>query len=194
MEKNIEFQKAYAEVLQADKTSRLDFLKQEFSNKVPSKETIGELLNIAIVDEFLAEYNYFASYNLSKTDGKNDFDPEFKQHQEEERDHRYKLVERLRELDLPVPTIPFEKYIEVNSNGTNWKQELDFNSGNILLRRLQQEEDAVKFYSFILGFIGLDKTETRDTTTYSLIRKIKGDEEEHIKDLRDLAIERNLIK
>lgn len=190
---NTDFEKTYIELLQDEKISRIDFIKNEFSKKQPTKQTIAQLLNIAIIDQTLAEYNYFASYNLSKTEGKADFDPEFKQHEQEEREHRYKLVERLRELDMPVPTISLNQYQTLNSDGEEWKQEIDYNSNAILLRRLKEEEKAVAFYSFILSFIGLDKTETRDTSTYKVIREIKADEQEHVKDLKDLAIENNLI-
>lgn len=193
MMENKEFEQAYIEVLQADKQERFYFLKEKFSKLDPTKENIAELLNIAIIDQFLAEYNYFASYNLSKTEGKIDFDPEFKQHEQEQREHRYKLVERLRELDIPVPIISLNQYQTMNSCGDLWKQELDYNSNNILLRRLEEEQKAIEFYSFILSFIDLDKTENRDTTTYNIIRSIKADEQAHAKDLRDLAIEKQLI-
>ena len=45
---------------------------------------------------------YLISYNLSRSEGKSDFDPEFEQHENDEREHKYKLIERLRELDSDI--------------------------------------------------------------------------------------------
>ena len=85
--------KAYLSVLDNGKNedNRLEYLISMYSNKEDlSHQDLIDLLNISLIDEWLAEFNYFASYNLSKTDGKADFDPEFQQHEDEEREHRKK--------------------------------------------------------------------------------------------------------
>lgn len=148
------------------------------------KNAVITLLNIAVVDEQLAELNYLASYNLSATEGKTDFDPEFKAHEEEEREHKYKLINRLRELNSPVPEVEIWAWQEVNSQGKKWKQEFDRDSVEILKHRYNEELDAVKFYELCADFLA----DSSDTTTYHLFKEIKEDEEQHVLDLRDLGL------
>lgn len=189
--------KAYLSVLDNEKNEndRLEYLISMYSNKEDlSKQDLIELLNIGIIDEWLAEFNYFASYNLSKTEGKSDFDPEFQQHEDEEREHREMLVKRMRELNAPVPVILLSEYFNVNSNGKKWTQELNTDSGKILLNRYNEELNAVKFYDLILKVIhNLKASGEDDSTTQQIIKKIKADEETHAKDLKDLLIEYNIL-
>jgi hypothetical protein len=60
-----DFTKIYLEQITNGNNSRLDFLKEQFSNIEITKQHIVELLQIAIIDEWLAEFNYFRSYHLS---------------------------------------------------------------------------------------------------------------------------------
>ena len=185
MTKNI-YQEAYLKTI---KNSRWEELQRDFSPEQYTPQKVIYLLNVAIVDEQLAELNYLASYNLSKTQGKNDFDPEFKQHEDEQRDHKHDLIERLRELGSPVPTINITDWQSFNSQGDKWIQEKSNYSKDILLHRIQQEQDAIKFYGLCVAFTRGQE----DTTTYTLFKKIKEDEEKHLKDLSDLAIEHGVI-
>jgi bacterioferritin len=191
------FNEAYLNTLndQTPKKDRLEILIDAYKNKQNlSKEDIIELLHIAIIDEWLAEFNYFASYNLSKTDGKSDYDPEFEQHENEEREHRKMLVNRLRELNTPVPIKLLSDFQKLNSNGDKWTQELNFNSNKILLNRYNEELNAIKYYDLILYVIHkLKETGDFDSTTQQIIKKIKADEETHAKDLRDLLVEHGVL-
>lgn len=191
------FNEAYLNTLndQTPKKDRLEILIDAYKNKQNlSKEDIIELLHIAIIDEWLAEFNYFASYNLSKTDGKSDFDPEFEQHENEEREHRKMLVNRLRELNTPVPIKLLSDFQKLNSNGDKWTQELNFDSNKILLNRYNEELNAIKYYDLILYIIHkLKETGDFDSTTQQIIKKIKADEETHAKDLRDLLVEHGVL-
>lgn len=82
------------------------------------------LLKTAVTDELLAAYNYMASYTLSKTAGKVDFDPEFEQHEKEELDHAHSLLMRLRELDADgMLKMEWKDFPVQNSMGSNWRQE-----------------------------------------------------------------------
>ena len=135
------------------------------------------------VDEQLAELNYLQSYNLSKTEGKTDFDPEFEKHEEEERQHKYDFINRLRELDSSVIFMPIDQWVDINSCGTEWKQEMSSQSSELIKNRLEEEKHAVEFYGLCVDFL----RGKSDSTTYTLFKKVKEDEEEHIKDLRDLA-------
>ena len=125
---------------------------------------IKELLIVAIIDEQLAELNYLQSYNLTKTEGKTDFDPEFQKHEEEEREHKYELIERLRELDSDKIFMPIDQWIHLNSRGTEWKQEDSNNSSEIIKNRLNEEKQAVEFYGLATDYLRM----TNDTTTYTL--------------------------
>lgn len=198
MENMENLNKAYLSVLDNGKNedNRLEYLISMYSNKEDlSHQDLIDLLNISLIDEWLAEFNYFASYNLSKTDGKADFDPEFQQHEDEEREHRKMIVDRLRELDSPVPITPLLDFQKLNSNGMKWAQEFNTESAKILLNRYNEELDAIKFYDLILNVIHrLKETGEFDSTTHQIIKKIKADEETHAKDLRDLLVERNLLE
>lgn len=173
--------------------TRFEELQNKFSDEAkssaPFEELVKELLVIAIVDEQLAELNYLQSYNLSETEGKSDFDPEFENHEVEESNHKRDLIERLRELDSKQIFTSIDQWIYINSRGTDWKQEFSHNSFDILKNRLKEEEEAVEFYTLCVNFL----RGTDDTTTYTLFKKIKEDEEEHVKDLRDLAREHGIL-
>ena len=69
-----------------------------------------------------------------------------------------------------------------------WKQETSTTSVDILRNRLNEELGAIEFYDLVLQIIDRVKKETGhdDSTTKQLIRKIKADEEEHAKDLKQL--------
>ena len=195
MKKNTIFEDAYLVDLNQAPT-RWQEIKSVYSvdNRPvdPDKlnEMIKNLLAIAIADEQLAELNYLYSYSLQKTEGKADFDPEFEQHEEEERQHKYDLINRLRELDAKVIFVPIEQMIYFNSIGVEWKQEFSDISRDVILRRLEEEEHAVNFYGLATEFV----RGTSDTTTYTLFKKIKEDEEKHVKDLRDLARDHGFLE
>lgn len=171
--------------------SRLQWLKTKYNNKPITVVEIVELLNISLIDEWLAEFNYFRSYNLSETEGKADFDPQFIQHEQEQNEHRHKIADRIRQLNGRILVGSIQSLITLNSDGSNWKEQSNNNSKINLLNRLEEQKKAVKFYSFILSLI--DKMTEKDTTTYDLIKDIKSDEEQHVKDLADLALEHGYI-
>ena len=195
MKKNTIFEDAYLVDINHNQT-RWEQLKSIYSvNNRPTdvdklNEMIKNLLAIAIADEQLAELNYLYSYSLEKTEGTADFDPEFEQHEEEERQHKYDLINRLRELDAKVIFVPIEQMIYFNSVGVEWKQEFSEISNDVILRRLEEEEHAVEFYGLATEFV----RGTSDTTTYTLFKKIKEDEEKHVKDLRDLARDHGFLE
>lgn len=166
----------------------LDALIEEYSNKEEiTKDDIVKLLNIAVCDELLASFNYMISYNLSKTEGKQDFDPEFEKHEDEEKDHADKLIKRLREMNAEVLTIGWADYLSQNSSGADWKQESSTESLTILQNRYNEELGAIKFYAMVLDCIRkMKEAGDWDTSTERLIKSIKQDEEEHELDLRDL--------
>ena len=145
------------------------------------------------MDEILAEFNYYSWYNLSESDGKSDYDPEFKQHEDEEREHRKEITNRLRELGAKVPRTMLIDFPSLNSAGTEWKQEQMTSSNDILLHRWNEELGAIKFYGLIFSVLKKLPLEERDTTTEMLIKHLKADEEEHAKDLKDLLVEHGIL-
>ena len=188
------FEEAYASMLQEEKEDRFTYLKNLYNSKETiTQQDVIDLFNIAYIDEWLAEYNYFASWNLSQTEGKNDFDPEFKQHESEERDHRYQIVERIKQLRGQAPTKLLQEFFTLNSNGENWKQELMVGSNDILLNRYNEELGAIEFYALFFKTLRRMSEDERDTTSEMLVKKLKADEEAHAKDLRDLLIENGIL-
>lgn len=189
---DMEFGTAY--LADINPQSRLDILKETFNEEAKNSEEFPELvkklLQISVIDEQLAELNYLYSYSLEKTEGKTDFDPEFQKHEEEERAHKYDLINRLRELDSNQIFAPMDMWKELNSAGYEWVQEFSENSEEVIKHRLAEEEHAVEFYALCVEFT----RGTDDTTTYTLFKKIKEDEEEHVKDLRDLARDHGFIE
>lgn len=189
---NDKFTDAYLDTV--NPPSRFEELKNRFA-EVPSdpdqiRRDIVEMLTISYVDEWLAEMNYFASYNLSKTEGKVDYDPEFQQHEKEEYDHRHDFANRLRELGAPVPTIPLDQFIYVNSRGQMWKQEFSDISNEQLKNRFVEENEAIEWYTLCANYT----RQTDDNTTYTLFKKIKADEEQHRLDLGDLGVQSGIFK
>jgi bacterioferritin len=186
MSNNI-FANAYFNILN-ENANRYSTLVKEFNEKPEITEAdIFYLLNVACCDEILAAFNYKISYNLSKTEGKSDFDPEFEQHEDEENDHADKLIERIREMNFEPLLTPWCEYLNVNSVGTDWKQETSNDSILILKNRFKEELEAVRFYKFVLNTV--HRLKKRDSSTEMLIKHIIADEEKHVKDLRDLLVQ-----
>ena len=185
-----EFTKSYLETIKTN--SRLQWLKQRYSNHEITTQDIIQLLNISLIDQWLAQFNYFRSYHLSETDGKADYDPQFKQHEDDECQHRHEIADRIRELNARVLVDSIPVLIGLNSAGNSWSEQTTNNSNDILLHRLQEQKQAVEFYSFFLNVI--DKMTQKDTTTYDLIKDIKSDQQQHVKDLNDLAIQHGLVE
>lgn len=181
------------EVDETENESRnhLKNLIEEYKSKETiTKDDIAKLLNIAICDELLASFNYKISYNISKTEGKADFDDEFKAHEGEEAEHANKLINRLRELRTEVLMIPWCDYITENSCGSDWKQEVSSDSITILSNRYNEELGAIDFYAMILDCIKkMKEAGDYDSSTEKLIKEIKHDEEEHALDLGDLLVQ-----
>jgi bacterioferritin (cytochrome b1) len=192
-----DFTTAYINSLQGTsnpKYMRFELLKEEFTNFTEKdteafKNKVEKLLLIALIDEQLAELNYLQSWSLSRTEGKTDYDVEFHQHEDDEREHKYKLIQRLCELDSTVCLAALDSWISLNSRGEKWTQEYRNDSGEILLQRLREEEEAVEFYTLCVNFL----KDSQDSTTYTLFKEIKADEEEHVRDLRDLARDHGLM-
>ena len=169
--------------------SRLIDLKSQYEGKEQiTMQDIADLLNVAIADEFLAAFNYFSSFILSKTEGKEDFDPEFEAHYEEELEHARKIADRLNEMSMPAMTMKLEDYLTLNSAGSSWVQQTEQPSIVILQNRRDEEVGAISFYKFVLHLIDRMKAESGywDSTTEMLVKQILADEEEHLYDLNKL--------
>ena len=62
------------------------------------------------------------------------------------------------------------------------------NSVEMLKRRLEEERGAVKFYDLVIRMVKRLEQETGeyDSTTETLAKKLKSDEEKHERELREL--------
>ena len=81
----------------------------------------------------------------------------------------------------------------MNSNGENWKQELMTSSKDILLNRYNEELGAIEFYGLFFKTLRRLPEDERDTTSEMVVKKLKADEEEHAKDLKDLLVENGIL-
>lgn len=171
----------------------LDELIEKYSEAAPTKDTLIELLNIAVIDELLATYNYLASFALAKTENRSDYIDEFIDHESDEFNHAHDLIKRIKEIGgVPLQT-ELVDFPSMNSNGYAWLQETTNVSDDILLNRYYEELGAIKFYGFVLSFIQkMKKAGEHDSTSYAVIRKIKAEEEEHAQDLRELLDEHSI--
>ena len=97
---------------------------------------------------------------------------------------------RLRELGVPAPLIPLDQFIYTNSRGTDWKQEQSDISNQQLLNRYKEENEAIEWYTLCVNYT----RKTQDTTTYTLFKKLKSDEERHRLDLGDLGVQSGILK
>lgn len=183
------FSKAYVDMISPAKGGVDEFIKKYDAKEQITRADIVDLLATAAIDEWLAVFNYYASEAHTKTNGKQDFDPEFIAHAKEELEHFEKINNRIRELSQVPLQIPMQSYFSANSSGLEWKQELNSSdSVEILRRRLEEERGAIKFYAMLIRALKKLEEETGeyDSTTETLVKSIKADEEEHEKDLREL--------
>lgn len=183
------FSKAYVDMISPARGGVDEFIKKYDAKEQITRADIVDLLAVAAIDEWLAVFNYYASEAHTKTNGKQDFDPEFIAHAKEELEHFEKINNRIRELSQVPLQIPMQSYFSANSSGLEWKQELNSSdSVEILRRRLEEERGAIKFYAMLIRALKKLEEETGeyDSTTETLVKNIKADEEEHEKDLREL--------
>lgn len=144
------------------------------------------LLKVAIATEQMSRINYWISYMFTVTEGKADFDPQFEEHEDDEDEHAHDFANRLRELGCVDGIPPFDMWLDLTSH--IWNQEFSHTSTEILKNRYIEELQAIEFYTLCVEFF----RGTPDSTTYQLFKKVKTKEEEHAKDLRDLAWQYNL--
>lgn len=163
---------------------RIEQVKQLLADNPCNEAVIADLLVMAFIDEQLAQWNYMLSYNMTVTEGKTDYDPEFKAHQQEQRQHKHMILQRLTQIVGPLKRyFSIDTLSEFNSQGRKWVEQSSNNSYDILLHRLKEQEQAVQFYQYCVQY-----TENcSDSTTNRLFKKIKQDEQKHVKDLKDLA-------
>lgn len=165
-----------------------DTMKEAVGLLLASSETTFEekreaLLIMAICSEITAAYSYWFSYMSSVTCGKADFDPEFKQHCDEEWDHAKQFAERLRELGCCNPVPLFHEFTVCGPH--KFIQESGNDSLTFLKNRDCEEQQAIEFYGVCVNFF----KESDDSTTLQLFKRVKAVEEEHHKDLNDLIMQ-----
>lgn len=139
-----------------------------------------KLLYTALADELLASYQYWVCKNLSRGEGKFDVDPEFEQHEKEEKEHADKIMERLKQLGgAPIPD---------PKDWTKFSNPWDVVDFRDVKRQLEitmnAEQAAIDFYSD-----SIEQLRGKDEVTLKLFRNILVDEEEHLYDLKELYAE-----
>jgi bacterioferritin len=151
----------------------MDIGRALFESINSEDNSLIDILVQAVSSEMLAASKYWYCYQASRGKGKEDSDPEFKIHYEEEFGHANMLAERINELGGTVPNSPavwLEKWEFTPVSGTNVKDMLESN--------IEDEKGAVEFYSKIM-----ELTEGSDEKTYKIAEEIKAKEQEHVEDL-----------
>lgn len=145
-------------------------------NSQSSTDYIICLLKKALSDEICSAYQYWASEHNSRGIGKNDVDPQFKQHSYEEWNHVEMLIERIKQLGgFPQENLQkvFKDCQSAAADGV-----LTHDVCPILDTIILAEKDAIELYKQIIM-----ATKKIDPTTHQIAKKILADEEKHLYDL-----------
>lgn len=131
-------------------------------------------LEKAINDEWLAYYQYWTAYNISKGSGKFDIDPEMMEHAEEELEHVEKLTKRLNQLGGRVTLDP----TQWRSKAHEWRPLSSCEPIDILKETKYAEIQAIRNYECFLKNLG-----DCDPVTKNIIIEVLAKEYEHYHDL-----------
>lgn len=140
-------------------------------------DLVMNLLYKALADELLAWYQYWVCRNLSRGPGKFDVDPEFDEHMKEEWDHVGWVMDRIKELG----GVPYTNPDQWLPNANPWPEVTETSVPAQLDKTIEAENTAIKFYKE-----ACEAVRHVDLTTYTLFKKILGEEEKHAYDLHML--------
>ena len=137
---------------------------------------IVSLLKKAVCDETTAEYQYIIASHIARGAGYCDAVPEYLQHADEERDHKFKLLKRLEQLGATFT----KDLVAVSNEGNPWTPIIHVGVKDQLEVLIKAEADAQVFYNKILE----QARAQHDEITIKVIRGLLEDECEHETDLR----------
>jgi len=134
------------------------------------------MLKKAVCDESTAEYQYIIAGHMARGAGYCDVTPEYAQHADEERDHKFKLLKRLEQLGFMFSL----DLINLSNGGNPWTPITTNNIPQQLDILIKAEADAQEFYKQIIA----EARKVNDDITVQLIKGLLADECEHETDLR----------
>src|SRR3989344_8037892 len=143
-----------------------------------AKEIIG-LLNKALADEWLAQYQYWVGSLIVHGPMRPDVQEELSEHEKDEHKHANLLAERI--IQLGGRPITHIKDLEKMAN-CPYDEPASDHVLKILAQNIEGEQCAIKVYSDMLKRL----MELKDPVTYHIIRSILQDELGHEQDLQDL--------
>ena len=144
-------------------------------------EELLERLNSLYADEWLAFIQYYVPIGSCKGMMRPDIEAELEEHAKDEFEHLTLLRERIVQLN-GVPLMSPEQFLEYTKAGFIEPESLDVES--IVADNIESESRAIDGYMSLMEF-----TKGKDEVTYRLARQILADEEDHIQDLSDFAVD-----
>ena len=162
--------------------SKLNMGIEEFTPTNQSEQPAENLSKIvinlkkAVCDETTAEYQYIIAGHIARGAGYCDVVPEYEQHANEERDHKFKLLKRLEQLGFMFSL----DLINLSNSGNPWTPITTSNIPEQLDILIKAEADAQTFYKQIIA----DARAENDEITIKLMKELLSDECEHETDLR----------
>ena len=145
----------------------------------PVVTNVRAMLKKAVCDESTAEYQYIIASHIARGAGYCDATPEYLQHADEERDHKFKLLKRLEQLGEMFSL----DLINLSHNGNPWTPITTSNIKEQLEILIKAEADAQVFYNKIIDQARAE----HDEITVKLIKELLSDECEHETDLRRIV-------
>lgn len=141
-------------------------------------EKLVEQLNMALAEEWLAFYQYWAGATVIKGAMRSEVQREFQQHAMEEFEHAGLLAERIVQLE-GTPLLNPHRWFEY-ANCPYDEPDGDFDVTRLLAQNIDAERCAIARYKEIARY-----TDGKDFTTCDIAKKILADEEDHIQELQD---------
>ncbi|HQG78530.1 MAG: ferritin [Bacteroidales bacterium] len=138
-------------------------------------DSLINLLNKALADEWLAYYQYWIGAKVVKGPMKDAVISELDLHATEELGHAQLLVTRIVQLG-GTPLLTPEDWFKMTNCG--YDAPTDEYVEEVLNQNIKGEQCAIKTYSHLL-----DLTREGDPVTYDIILRILADEVEHEEDL-----------
>lgn len=143
-----------------------------------SPETVVELLNKALADEWMAVIQYWSGAQVCRGPQRTEISKELLTHMEEELNHAGMLAKRIIQLG-GQPLVSPESFMA--EAGTPYEEPGNGLTTQVLAQNLHGEQHAILYYNSIL-----ETVRGKDPVTHNLIIEILKDEIEHEQDLEDL--------
>lgn len=163
---------------------QLNSIADEFNQIIiVDNNQIINLLQMALKDEILATYQYWAAMHMSKMAGKIDADEEFEAHYKEEWEHANMLIERIKQLG-GFPDVNLLKVLQGTEKNSSFLGAPTHDVCELLKITWNSEKEAIETYKTII-----ELTCNCDPTTNRIAKQILEDEEQHKYDIEILMEE-----